>query len=186
MPPMSSCPDLPVISPGVQAPGERWQGLAAVADERTRALVLGSFPGARSLQLQQYYAHPQNQFWPLMQALWPQHVQPPREDYAERCAWLLERGLGLWDVYASCERKGSLDSAIRAAQVNDFAGLRQRAPGLLLALHNGGESFKHAGQVQALGLQAVKLPSTSPAHASWRFEQKLQAWRDALAAHDLV
>ena len=116
----------------------RWQGLAAVADARTRALVLGSFPGVRSLQLQQYYAHPQNQFWRLLQALWPQHPQPAREDYAGRCEWLLARGLGLWDVYDSCEREGSLDSAIRAAQVNDFAGLRQRCPDLRLALHNGG------------------------------------------------
>lgn len=164
----------------------RWQGLAPVADARTRALVLGSFPGLRSLQLQQYYAHPQNQFWPLLQALWPQHAQPGRDDYAGRCEWLMARGLGLWDVYASCEREGSLDSAIRAAEVNDFAGLRQRCPQLALALHNGGESYKHAGRVQALGLAAVKLPSTSPANASWRFDRKVQAWRDALAAHQLL
>lgn len=164
----------------------RWQGLAAVADERTQALVLGSFPGVRSLQLQQYYAHPQNQFWRLLQALWPQHAQPPREDYAGRCEWLLERGLGLWDVYDSCEREGSLDSAIRAAQVNDFAGLRQRCPDLRLALHNGGESYKHARQTEALGLTAIKLPSTSPANASWSFEKKLQTWREALSAHGLL
>ena len=164
----------------------RWQGLAPVADARTRALVLGSFPGVRSLQLQQYYAHPQNQFWRLLQALWPQHPQPAREDYAGRCEWLLARGLGLWDVYDSCEREGSLDSAIRAAQVNDFGALRQRCPDLKLALHNGGESFKHARQTEALGLTAIKLPSTSPAHASWSFEKKLQAWREALAAHGLL
>ena len=166
--------------------GRRWQGLAAVADARTRALVLGSFPGLKSLQQQQYYAHPQNQLWPLLQALWPQYAQPPRDDDAGRCEWLLARGLGLWDVYASCEREGSLDSAIRAAQVNDFAGLRQCCPDLTLALHNGAESYKHARQTEALGLTALKLPSTSPAHASWSFDKKLQAWRDALAAHGLL
>ncbi|WP_057091592.1 DNA-deoxyinosine glycosylase [Comamonas thiooxydans] len=166
--------------------GPRWQGLAAVADGRTRALVLGSFPGMKSLQQAQYYAHPQNQFWPLLQALWPLNQQPPRTDYAGRCEWLLARGLGLWDVYASCEREGSLDSAIRAAQVNDFAGLRQRCPDLQLALHNGGESYKHARQTEALGLIALKLPSTSPANASWSFDKKLQAWRHALAAHGLL
>lgn len=157
-----------------------------MADGRTRALVLGSFPGVRSLQLQQYYAHPQNQFWPLLQAMWPQHVQPKREDYAGRCEWLLQRGLGLWDVYASCEREGSLDSAIRAAQVNDFEGLRRVCPALRLALHNGGESYKHARQTEALGLRAVKLPSTSPANASWSFEKKLQAWRDVFTAQGLL
>ncbi|MEN2384885.1 DNA-deoxyinosine glycosylase [Comamonas sp. A7-5] len=166
--------------------GLRWQGLAAVADERTRALVLGSFPGMKSLQQAQYYAHPQNQFWPLLQALWPQLLQPPRSDYAGRCEWLLARGLGLWDVYASCEREGSLDSSIRAAQVNDFAGLCQRCPDLQLALHNGGESYKHARQTEALGLIALKLPSTSPANAGWSFDRKLQAWRHALAAHGLL
>ena len=148
--------------------------------------MLGSFPGVRSLQLQQYYAHPQNHFWPLLQALWPEHAQPPREDYAGRCEWLLARGLGLWDVYGSCEREGSLDSAIRNPVVNDFAGLRGRCPALKLALHNGGESFKHARPVAALGLATVRLPSTSPANASWRFEQKLQAWREALAPIGLV
>ena len=166
--------------------GPRWQGLAAVADGRTRALVLGSFPGLKSLQQAQYYAHPQNQFWPLLQALWPQLLQPPRSDYAGRCEWLLARGLGLWDVYASCEREGSLDSSIRAAQVNDFAGLCQRCPDLQLALHNGGESYKHARQTEALGLIALKLPSTSPANAGWSFDRKLQAWRHALAAHGLL
>ncbi len=171
----------------VQIPaGERLQGLAPVADGRTRALVLGSFPSVRSLQLQQYYAHPQNQFWRLLQALWPQHVQPLSGDYAGRCKWLLARGLGLWDVYASCERAGSLDSAIRAAEANDFAGLRQQCPQLKLALHNGGESYKHARQTEALGLVAVKLPSTSPANASWSFEKKLQAWHEALTAHGLL
>lgn len=172
--------------PSAAAAGVRWQGLAPVADVRTRALVLGSFPGVRSLQLQQYYAHPQNHFWRLMQALWPQHPQPPREDYAGRCEWLLARGLGLWDVYASCEREGSLDSAIRAAQPNDIAGLRRLCPHLTLALHNGSESYKHAKQTRAMGLEALRLPSTSPANASWSFEKKLQAWHDALAAHSLV
>ena len=79
-----------------------------------------------------------------------------------------------------------MDSAIRAAQVNDFAGLRQRCPDLTLALHNGAESYKHARQTEALGLTALKLPSTSPAHASWSFDKKLQAWQGALAAHGLL
>ena len=164
----------------------RWQGLAAVADARTRALVLGSFPGLKSLQQQQYYAHPQNQLWPLLQALWPQYAQPPRDDYAGRCEWLLARGLGLWDVYASCERVGSLDTRIRNAQVNDFASLRARCPRLAAIAHNGGESFKHARSTALLGVEVHRLPSTSPANASWSFERKLTAWAELLARHGLV
>lgn len=167
-------------------PVESLQGLPAVADARTRLLILGSFPGAASLQAQQYYAFAQNHFWPILAALWPQHPQPGREDYAGRCAWLLERGLGLWDVYASCERQGSLDSAIRRPQVNDFAGLQARCPALRAVAHNGAESFKHAAQLQGLGWTAYKLPSTSSANASWSRERKLQAWRAVMAAQELL
>ena len=173
------------------APPARLQGLAPVVAANTRVLVLGSFPGAASLAAQQYYAHPQNQFWRVLQALWPQHPQPGREDYAGRCAWLLARGLGLWDVYDSCEREGSLDAAIRRPEVNDFAALRMRCPQLRVLAHNGAESFRHAdAALAALGLagsaRAVKLPSTSPANAGWSFERKRQAWHDALAAAGLV
>ena len=90
----------------------RLQGLPAVADARTRLVILGSFPGVASLQAQQYYAHPQNKLWPILAALWPGHPQPDRSDYAARCEWLLARGLGLWDVYDSCERSGSLDLSL--------------------------------------------------------------------------
>ncbi len=168
---------------------ERLAGLAPVVDEGTVVLVLGSFPGVASLRAAQYYAHPQNHFWPVLQALWPQYPLPPREQYAARCAWLLARGLGLWDVYGACEREGSLDADIRNAQVNDFAGLRARCPRLAAVAHNGGESFRHAKAVRAVlgdGVQSLRLPSTSPANASWSFERKRNAWAEALAPFGLV
>lgn len=193
-PEAAAAQDPRVRVPGPAEPAQRLQGLAPVVGPGTRLLVLGSFPGAASLARQQYYAHPQNQFWPLLQSLWPQHPQPGREDYAGRCAWLLERGLGMWDVYDSCERQGSLDSAIRQPQVNDFAALRAHCPQLRVLAHNGAESFRHAdAALAALGLaggaaplQALKLPSTSPANAGWSFERKRQAWHEALAAAGLV
>ena len=86
----------PLLAPG----GERLTGLAPVVSERTVVLVLGSFPGAASLRAGQYYAHPQNHFWRILQALWPQHPLPDGQDYGLRCDWLLARGLGLWDVAA--------------------------------------------------------------------------------------
>lgn len=189
-------PFSPVLSPlpaAGGAGGVRLLGLAPVVAPGTRVLVLGSFPGVASLAAQQYYAHPQNQFWRLLQALWPEHPQPAAQDYPGRCAWLLARGLGLWDVYDSCERVGSLDASIRRPQVNDFAALRMQCPQLRALAHNGAESFRHAGvalaALQVPGstpLQALKLPSTSPANAGWSFERKRQAWRDALAAAGLV
>ncbi len=163
----------------------RLQGLAPVVSAGTVVLVLGSFPGARSLATGQYYAHPQNHFWRILQAVWP-HMPQPAGSYEGRMAWLLARGLGLWDVYASCEREGSLDTSIRDARANDFTGLARRLPRLAAVAHNGGESFKHARHVSALGLPAHKLPSSSPANASWSFERKLVAWRDVFSQHGLV
>ena len=164
----------------------RLVGLPPVVGAGTRVLVLGSFPGAASLAARQYYGHARNQFWPILAALWPQHPLPDRGHYAARCDWLLARGLGLWDVYAACERQGSLDASIRNARVNDFAGLRAQAPRLAAIAHNGGESFKHARSTALLGVEVHRLPSTSPANASWSFDRKLTAWADLLARHGLV
>ena len=158
--------------------------LPPVLSSDTRLVVLGSFPGLASLRAQQYYAHPRNQFWPLLSALWG--IDLVGLSYERRVAEASARGLGLWDVYASCRRVGSLDSAIRDAVFNDLASLRQRAPGLRAIAHNGGESVRAMRHTQALGIAVIRLPSTSPAHASWSFERKLAVWREALVAHGLA
>lgn len=148
-------------------------------------LVLGSFPGGRSLAERQYYAHPQNHFWKILQAIWPANPLPVGSDsYQKRSEWLLARGLGVWDVYAACRREGSLDSAIRDAAVNDIAGLV--LPKLAAIAHNGGESFRHARHTAGLGVPVYKLPSTSAANAGWSFERKLAAWRDVFVRHGIA
>ena len=153
----------------------------------TRLLILGSFPGVASLRAQQYYGHPQNHFWRILQAIWPSEpCNTGAGSYQIRSEWLLSKKLGLWDVYASCEREGSLDSNIRHAVRNDFSGLRQLCPQLEAIAHNGGESFKHARHSSALGLPVYRLPSTSPANASWSFERKLAAWRGVFEKHGLI
>ena len=162
-------------------------GLAPLISGNTRLLVLGSFPSVASLARQQYYAHPQNQFWRVFEAIWPSSRRITCLDsYEKKSAWLLEQGVGVWDMYASCEREGSLDSAIRGAQLNDLAGLRLRCPQLRAVAHNGAESFKHARHTAALGVPLYKLPSTSPANASWTFERKLAAWREVVEAAGLI
>ncbi len=170
---------------GVAAP--RLLGLAPLVSDNTRLLILGSFPGVASLVAQQYYGHPQNHFWPILTAIFASSPRPQCiSSYKKRSKWLLEQGVGVWDVYASCERAGSLDSAIRNAQVNDFASLARRCPKLVAIAHNGGESYKHAKHTSELGLPVYKLPSTSPANASWSFDRKLAAWREVMAAAGLV
>jgi hypoxanthine-DNA glycosylase len=161
------------------------QGLPPLLSRSTRMVILGSFPGVKSLQLQQYYAHPQNQLWRLVFSALsvPSPIEYSTSSYEIRSKHLLELGVGLWDVYAACERVGSLDSAIGQAQPNDLASLRQRCPQLQAIAHNGGESYKHAKHTTQLGLPVYKLPSSSPAHASWSFERKLAVWQDVLQQH---
>lgn len=159
-------------------------GFPPVADAGTRLLVLGSFPSVASLQAQQYYAHPRNQFWPLLSVLFGLDLKPLA--YPERVAAVQARGLGIWDVYAACEREGSLDSAIQQAQYNDFAGLIARLPQLRGIAHNGGESARARRFTASFGLPVYRLPSTSPANASWSFERKLAAWREVFAQCGLL
>ena len=177
----------PFPSSPPEAVAPRLTGLPPVVSDRTVLLILGSFPGAASLAAQQYYGHPRNHFWPILDAIWPASQRPlATASYQDRIDWLLDHGLGLWDVYASCERQGSLDTAIRHPVVNDFAALAARCPSLRAIAHNGGESFKHARHTAGLGLAVHRLPSTSPANASWRFERKLAAWRTVFALHGLI
>jgi len=160
-------------------------GLAPIVSGNTALLILGSFPGARSIAQQRYYAHPQNHFWKILQALWPGKPLPAGEDsYEKRSAWLLDRGLGVWDVYASCEREGSLDSAIRDPVANDIASLR--LPRLAAIAHNGAESFRHARHTQALGVPVHRLPSSSAANASWPFDRKVEAWREVFERYLVI
>jgi hypoxanthine-DNA glycosylase len=133
--------------------------------------------------VQQYYGHPRNHFWPILAALW--QVDLPSMSYAQRLAAMQSRGLGLWDVYAACRREGSLDSAIEAAVPNDLAGLVRRLPDLRAIAHNGGESARAMRVTRALGLPVFRLPSTSPANASWSFERKLAAWRTVFEACEI-
>ena len=156
------------------------QGLPPVIARHTRLVLLGSFPGAASLAAGQYYAHPRNQFWPLLSALLAEDLLAL--PYAQRLQRLRAHGLGLWDVIAECRREGSLDSAIREARYNDLASLRRRAPQLVAVAHNGGESARAMRITAGFGLAVYRLPSSSPANASWSFERKLAAWRAVFQA----
>ena len=160
------------------------QGLPPVIARDTRLVVLGSFPSVASLQAGEYYAHPRNHFWPILSALWNEDLRAL--PYAKRIAFVRARGLGIWDVYAACRRDGSLDTEIEDAQPNDLASLKRRAPRLQAMAHNGGESARSIHLTRALGVEVHRLPSTSPANASWSFERKLAAWRAMFALHGLV
>jgi hypoxanthine-DNA glycosylase len=157
---------------------ERLTGLAPVIDNRARALILGSFPSTASLAAQQYYAHPQNQFWRILGEV---IGQPLKEmDYPQRIVATQDAGIAIWDVFAFCARAGSLDTAIREALPNDLAKLQKSAPALRRICFNGRMAARRIREVEALGFEALVLPSTSPAHAGMSYAEKLARWRAAL------
>ena len=159
-------------------------GLPPVVSARTRLLLLGSFPSEASLAAAQYYAHPRNQFWAILSALWG--VDLLALPYRQRLAEVRRRGLGIWDVYASCRRDGSLDSAIEAAEPNDLAALVARLPRLGAIAHNGGESARTMRLTRTLVREVVRLSSSSPANASWSLARKVAAWHEVFARYGLA
>lgn len=177
---MAKAPSQPAEPQG--AP--RLLGLAPLAAPHARLLVLGSFPSVASLAQQQYYGHPRNQFWTILSVLWGQDLRAM--PYAARCEAVSRRGLAVWDVYASCQREGSLDADIRQAAPNDLQALVKRLPQLRAIAHNGGESARSLRVTQALGLPVFRLPSSSPANASWSLDRKCEAWREAFAFAGLL
>jgi len=151
-----------------------------VFDARARLLVLGSFPGAASLQAAQYYAHPRNAFWPVMAAL-TDEADLAMRPYTDRLQALRRHRIALWDAVAACRREGSLDTAIEAAEPSDLRELVARLPGLRAIACNG--ALAHRQTLLALGdtsLPVLRLPSTSPAHAGLSLATKIEAWRAAV------
>jgi len=141
-------------------------------------LLLGSFPSAASLGKRQYYAHPQNQFWRLVGAVIDEPLVEMK--YEQRLQTLLQYRIGLWDVIGACRRPGSLDSDIRDPRHNDFARVTHVAKKLKRVCFNGKTAGKFAPLFAEWGYATLMLPSSSPAHATLRFEQKLGQWRKIL------
>lgn len=164
-------------------PAARLVGLAPVFDAQARLLLLGSFPGAASLQAAQYYAHPRNAFWPIMGALLGEPGLPALL-YAERLATLRRHRVALWDAVAACKREGSLDTAIEEAEPSDLLELVARLPNLQAIACNGALAHKQALLALGdIGVPVLRLPSTSPAHAGLSLANKIEAWRAELAPY---
>ena len=159
--------------------------LPPVVAPHARHLILGSMPGARSLQAQQYYAQPRNAFWQIM-GQWLE--AGPEQSYDERLEILQRNRIALWDVLQSCHRPGSLDSAIRAADAvpNDFAGFLATHSTITHVFFNGVAAaglFQRLVTARGRGPQRpiayATLPSTSPANARMRLDGKAAAWLPA-------
>ena len=151
------------------------RGLPPVVGGAPRLLVLGSFPGEASLAQARYYAHPRNQFWPILGALLDEPL--PDIAYTERLERLKARHIALWDVVAECRRQGSLDSAIRDARGNAIERLLDAQPSLRAIAFNGAAAARAQPRLAARGLVTYRLPSSSPAHAGMSLAHKIAQWR---------
>ena len=152
---------------------ERKRGLPPVLGRDTRVLILGSFPGEASLAAQQYYAHPRNHFWPLVEAL----IDTPLATipYRERLRALRAHRIGLWDVFVECFRRGSLDGAIRMAERGEIGRIRRAAPAVALVCFNGQTAARALPAWRDAGYATLELPSSSPAFTR-PFAEKLARW----------
>jgi hypoxanthine-DNA glycosylase len=158
-------------------------GFAPVVSGNAKVLILGSMPSVASLVRQQYYGHPRNAFWPIMGALFG---AVPGLCYQQRKQILMENKIAVWDVLQGCNRLGSLDSNIKLAsiKINDFADFFAEYKFIEQVFFNGAmaEKLYKKHILPTLNrrfayLEYQRLPSTSPAYASLRLEEKIEAWK---------
>ncbi len=146
-----------------------------VYDENSRILILGSFPSVKSREEMFFYGHPQNRFWRVTAAVFEDGVPFTIE---EKKCFLIRHRIALWDVIASCEIIGSSDSSIRDAKPNDLSELLSSAD-IRQIYVNGRTAEKYYNKyLRDITLRdAVCLPSTSPANASWSLRRLTEEWK---------
>ena len=157
-----------------------------ISNQNAHILILGSMPGIKSLEQQQYYAHPRNAFWPIMSELFDINKDL---EYEQRCENLIGNQIALWDVLKVCKRQGSLDQHIEPASMiaNDFNKFFEQHIYIQQIFFNGTKAEQVFNQHvlptldnSVTQLSRQRLPSTSPAHAAINFEQKLEIWRHTI------
>ncbi len=146
-----------------------------VYDENSEILILGSFPSVKSREMQFFYGHPQNRFWRVLAQVLNETVP---QTIAEKKEMLLRHHIALWDVIASCDIAGSSDSSIRNVVPNNLAYIIGRSR-ITRIYANGAKSKQLYDKYLAkeLGIEAVQLPSTSPANAAYSVERLLEYWK---------
>ena len=146
-----------------------------VYNKNSQILILGSFPSVKSREERFFYHHKQNRFWKVLSTI-VNDVLPETID--EKKDFLLKNHIAVWDVIASCDIEGSSDSSIKNAVPNDFSDILKAAP-IRKIYTNGGTAYKlyHKYCEKVTGIKAMKLPSTSPANASYSLDRLISEWK---------
>ncbi|MDR7212364.1 DNA-deoxyinosine glycosylase [Flavobacterium piscis] len=149
---------------------------APISTPNATILILGTMPGTKSLEIQQYYGHPRNNFWRFMFEILNESFS---DNYETRKAVLIKNNIALWDVLQFCDRIGSLDSAIKNEISNDFNLFLKKHPNIKTIAFNGQKAASLFKKYVTLNkpYDLITLPSTSPANAGKTFESKLQEWK---------
>lgn len=145
-----------------------------VYDENSKVLILGSFPSVKSRECQFYYGHPQNRFWKIIALLTESEVPKTIE---EKKKLLLENGIAIWDVIASCEIIGSSDSSIKNVIPADIESVLKKSQ--ITEIYANGNTAKKLYEKYVrknTGREIVGLPSTSPANAAYSVEKLMEYW----------
>lgn len=150
--------------------------IAPVYNENSKILILGSFPSVKSRESGFFYGHPQNRFWKVLAGILEVPVPVAIEEKKEM---LLEHRIAVWDVIASCRITGSSDSSIKDVVPNDLEKILSTAK-IERICANGATAWKLYEKYvkQSTGMDAVKLPSTSPANAAWSLERLIECWKE--------
>ena len=146
-----------------------------VYDDRSKILILGSFPSVKSREGQFFYHHKQNRFWKVLAAVFEDTLP---ETIEEKKEFLLRHNIAIWDVIASCDIEGSSDSSIKNVQPTDIGMILEKT-NITRIYANGnkaGQLYKRY-QFPVTGIEAMVLPSTSPANAAWSLDRLCEAWR---------
>ncbi|MEE0859172.1 MAG: DNA-deoxyinosine glycosylase [Acutalibacteraceae bacterium] len=146
-----------------------------VFDENSKILILGSFPSVKSREQMFFYGHPQNRFWKVVSAVFE---KPLPETVEEKREFLLSSQIALWDVISSCDITGSSDSSIKNVIPNDLNKILEYA-NIRKIFVNGKTSEKYYNKYMfnKTKREAIYLPSTSPANASWTLSCLIEEWK---------
>ncbi|WP_026396073.1 DNA-deoxyinosine glycosylase [Acetobacterium malicum] len=149
-----------------------------VYDEKSKILILGTFPSVKSRASGFYYQHPQNRFWKVISALagWP-----TPGTIEEQKTMLSENHIAVWDVIYSCDINGSSDSSIKNVVPNDIRALLNKSA-IKTIYANGGKAYELYNRYcyQETNKEIIKLPSTSPANASCSLEKLVAHWGEEI------
>ncbi|MCR5764093.1 MAG: DNA-deoxyinosine glycosylase [Treponema sp.] len=144
-------------------------------DSHSQILILGSFPSVKSREVQYFYGHPRNRFWQVLASLFCEELPINIE---EKKKFLIKHHIALWDVIASCSIQGSSDTSIKDVVPTDLHKILDAAQ-IHSVFTNGKKAFELYNKFQRIqtGMEAVCLPSTSPANAAWSFDRLVQEWQ---------